>query len=279
MRAEGTPYDDWDNDAPSSPRMTYRVGAVLFSGTGKGSPDWQTFYSLSASGECIAGAMPPTTYKLPPPISETHQVRRLELVNDAELVAAKPTQISIEGGLKLVRLEAEDGSEVNVGTQDETGTYCRFLGRDNLCVPMPVLVAQTLNEDFWGVFDSIPKQTIYGTVGTFSNGAEYKVYGLRPVGLVPDYTGPGLGVRFVAEQEVTQGLGSVSRNVEGSESFRQEWYTARELGGSRKLQIQPVAHYYPFEFIRTDASPCYVNSLPDGQLRCGDAVVTEVRLD
>jgi len=135
--APASPLSTCAGDTPLY-RATYRVGEKLSDEslpTADGPP-----YQLQA-GKCQHAYPPakltPATYRLTP-------------IADSELVAAKQVSVKVTDSLRLTRLLAEDGAELNLGATDTARAPCQFQ-RDGECVPEPVAVsaAPATSSQFW----------------------------------------------------------------------------------------------------------------------------------
>ena len=58
-------------------------------------------------------------------------------IDERELVRGERVSLKINDALRLMRLLADDGAELNLGVTDAAGTACEFQ-RDGECVPEPI---------------------------------------------------------------------------------------------------------------------------------------------
>ena len=132
VRPEG-----WSSGCPGEEPQhlpVYRVAEKLSDQTFGESP--LAVYELR-EGQCLPAQPPP---KVVP------AAYRLTPLPESELAGGQRVSVKVSDGLRLTRLIADDGAELNLGVTGADNTPCALL-RDGECVPEPVAQLHPLNDD------------------------------------------------------------------------------------------------------------------------------------
>lgn len=275
--------DSCPGEAPQA-RVAYRVTEQL-SEEGFGASSIPIFEI--AEGTCRTAA----------PIAKvTPAAYRLVPIPEAELVKAEPKNLDMGDGLRLVRLVAEDGAELNVGMTDERQTACE-LQLDGECVPEPIArPGQPISGKFWQALNADCTQPAFWapyadrcgspTFGVDNDGHALEMRALTPAtrtygwGMVPsgappyaciESTGGGYPHLHAPGKDLTGSFPTAGKLRRGSGPLHVNWYSA---GKSELLPVladwgraSPGIVPTP-EFVDDDEQACQVKPTEDGKFRC-----------
>jgi hypothetical protein len=273
-------------DAPLR-RDAYRVGEQLSEEVIAGTP-----FDLFAlrDGRCQTASLPA---KVTPP------VYRLTPLADDELVHGERVSLNVGDGLRVTRLIADDGAELNVGVTAADRTPCE-LQRDSECVPEPIARGATAqNGKFWAALNAdctepafqLPYPVACGAakLGVRDDGVAAPVisrlksactafswsvllpatdppaYGCAPL---PDAGAQGLAA---PGEDVTGTLPPASRLRRGAGPLHVDWYAAGQnvllpvLADPR--QASPGVVPVP-QFVTDAGKPCTIMPADDGNEHC-----------
>lgn len=121
----GAPVTSCPGETPAH-RDAYRIGELLAEERVPGELGLRLFER--SQGGCHTATPPgkvaPPTYRLTP-------------LSESDLARGKRVSLDLGAGLRLARLVADDGAELNLGVTGSDGTACE-LQRDGECVPEPI---------------------------------------------------------------------------------------------------------------------------------------------